>query len=142
MKISESEPSRSHLLVPSPATTDGSIPERRYLVRGLVPHAASGTIIGHGGSIIRSLSEATGTKVQLADGQDPFHTKERIINCNTPSCEAAIRVNPLHLLPLVLPQNNIQHVGFCISGVSGCFLQTAQRYCQWYLHQHRGEVLG
>lgn len=91
-KISDSDPSRSMILLPPASATDGSVPARRHLVRGLIPLGASGLIIGHAGAIIKEMSEMSGTKVQLAEGADPYGTKERIVNVFSPTCEAAVQV--------------------------------------------------
>lgn len=63
------------------------------MFRALIPHSASGTIIGRGGQVIRSMSERSGAKMQLGDAADPYGTKERIVNLSGTNVEQLVAVS-------------------------------------------------
>ena len=51
-----------------------------FAIRILIPHGASGVVIGRAGAHIKEISTNTDTRLQLADPADPYQTKERIVN--------------------------------------------------------------
>ena len=51
-----------------------------FCVRILIPHAASGVVIGRAGTNIKQISAATDTRLQLTDASDPYRTNERIVS--------------------------------------------------------------
>ena len=60
-------------------TTSGAPPSSALMIRLLIPVAASGLMIGRGGSIVKQMTEQSGCRMQMADPPDPFNTKERIM---------------------------------------------------------------
>lgn len=61
-----------------------------FQVRVLIPKVASGTLIGKGGSVIKQMSEISGSKMQLGDESDPLNTRERVVILNSPTVESAV----------------------------------------------------
>lgn len=55
----------------------------KYVFKLLIPWSAAGIIIGKSGSVIKEMSEISSCKMQLAEAQDPFNTKERIMTISS-----------------------------------------------------------
>ena len=55
----------------------------KYVFKMLIPWAAAGIMIGKSGSVIKEMSESTSCKMQLAEAQDPFNTKERVMTISS-----------------------------------------------------------
>ena len=64
---------------PGASSSSSSSSAPSFSVRILIPHAASGVIIGRAGANIREISSTTETRLQLADAADPYQTKERLV---------------------------------------------------------------
>ena len=75
---------RAGYLLNGMALHDVPLPPPPYMVRVLVPSLACGMIIGRAGANIKSMSEQTGTKIQLAqkDEMASIATNERIVTVN------------------------------------------------------------
>jgi hypothetical protein len=61
----------------------------KYVFKLLIPMSAAGIIIGKSGAVIKEMSELSSCKMLLADAQDVYNTKERIM---TISSEAAANI--------------------------------------------------
>jgi len=55
----------------------------KFVFKLLIPWGAAGIIIGKSGSVIKEMSEISSCKMQLAEAQDPFNTKERIMSISS-----------------------------------------------------------
>ena len=55
----------------------------KYVFKLLIPWSAAGIIIGKSGSVIKEMSEISSCKMQLAEAQDPFNTKERVMTISS-----------------------------------------------------------
>lgn len=75
-------------------------------IRILIPHAASGVVIGRGGSNIKEISNLTDTRLQLSDASDPFQTFERIVSI-TGSEASNVRNAAVSVLELLLENRNV-----------------------------------
>ena len=73
-------------------TTSSATNAAGLTIRVLVPMAASGSLIGRGGSVIKQLNEASGCKIKLADIADPFKTEERIVIFQASSIPTLVKV--------------------------------------------------
>jgi hypothetical protein len=65
-------------------------------VRLLIPHGASGVVIGRAGANIKEISTVTDTRLKLADATDPYQTKERIVNISGSQGENVKNVSELY----------------------------------------------
>lgn len=60
-------------------------PTGTVMLKCLVPKLASGTLIGKGGSVVKAMAESSGCRINLAEENDPFNTRERIVIVNGPT---------------------------------------------------------
>ena len=63
----------------------------KYVFKLLIPWGAAGIIIGKSGSVIKEMSEQSSCKMLLADAQDPYNTKERIMTISSDSAANIIK---------------------------------------------------
>lgn len=75
-------------------------------VRVLIPHAASGVVIGRSGANIKQISSATDTRLQLTDASDPYRTNERIVSISGNEGRT-VKDAAVQVLELLLANRNV-----------------------------------